>query len=148
MTCSAEKPGRLWGNHAVHFGESRLHRQTLDIVQKEGDVGRANSDNWRWTIIYKGVALIDRESMEIVQLHRERVDTNHNLGFIVSREKFFTKLEYDKVKIRDQYFTLPVGKTIEVYRKKDGKMDTVYKYKYSNYKVFTADVKIRYEEID
>ena len=116
----------------------------LDILQKETDTGKTIS-NWKWSAKYFSVALIDIETMEIVQLHRQRIVIVE--GDIVIKE-CFTQIEYDKVKVGDQILTLPVAKTVEVYRKKDGKLEAVYKYKYSNYKAFTIDVKIKYGTID
>ena len=118
----------------------------INIVQKERDIGRT-LDNWRWDLRYRGVALIDAETMEVVQLNRERINTFRNRGFIRLRKYFFTQYEYERVKIEDQYFALPVAKIVEVYQM-NGQLDTVYRYKYSNYKAFTVNSTIRFGDKD
>jgi hypothetical protein len=126
----------------------------IDIEQKEAEIGKLGS-YWRWNIKYIGVALVDIETMEIVQINRRRVIMNRYLNSIIGLgarraihlNYHFVQHEYDKVKINDQFLTLPVAKTVEVYRM-NGQLDTVYKYKYSNYKEFTVDTKIEYGEID
>jgi len=150
--------------------------------------------------VYKSMALIDAETMDIVQLNRGKININHEaladisnadpvavlnrilitgkqsqLHFEVLKKKlqsrmnkgakndplyayllepftvldsweyFLTRYEYGQVKIGDQFLTLPVAKTIEVFEVINNKKETidrlaaVYKYNYSDYK--SADQK-------
>jgi hypothetical protein len=57
---------------------------------------------------------------------------------------FFTKYEYDKVKIKDHYFTLPVAKDVGLFRE-NGQLDTMYKYRYGGYREFTVDTIIKFD---
>jgi len=119
----------------------------VGIVQKDEDIGKLGS-SWEWKIKYRGVALIDTETMEVIRLYRSRGYLyRKRFGSIVFKNYYFIQIEYDKLKIGDQFFTLPTMRAVEIYRM-NGTLDTIYTYKYSNYKVFNADVKIEYEAID
>jgi len=121
----------------------------INIIQKEADVGKTNNE--RWNLKYRGLALIDLDTMEIVQVNRGKTYRVLSVGFIVrvavSRKYFYTQYEYDSIKIGDRFLTLPTAKTVELY-KMNGQLDAVYKYKYSNYREFTVDTKIKYGAID
>jgi len=180
-------------------GVEKINNRTtyvVEITSKES--GGEETADMPPNSVYKSVALIDAETMDIVQLSRGRVDVNHDaladvsnadpvatLNRILSNEipsaewylhhevlnkilqsninkgvrddplyaymvrpftmldsweYFFTRYEYGKVKIGDQFLTLPVEKIIEVFEivtnKKEavGRLAAVYKYSYSDYK--------------
>jgi len=119
----------------------------ISIIQKNADIVRIKND--QWNIKYHGIALIDKETMEVAQLNRQRTEESLTIAFgiVKIRKYYFTQYEYDNLKIGDRLMTLPTVKTIEVYRE-NGQLDSVYKYKYSNYREFTVDTKIEYGAID
>jgi hypothetical protein len=141
LSASRDKQNEEYSAYELNITEGIKGRKVymIDIEQKEADRGKIN--HHRWNLKYKGVALIDVGTMEIVQLNRSRVTV------VGLRNKpiyyYFIQNEYDKVKINDQFLTLLVAKIVKVYRM-DGTLDTVYKYKYSNYKAFSVKTKIRY----
>jgi hypothetical protein len=115
-----------------------------------------------WEMRYEGVALIDAGTMEIVQLSRDAIDyiltykmpsthplTKETTYRVLKEEKYILLIqyEYDKVKIRDQFLTLPVTRIVKLSRE-DGQLDTVYTYKYSNHKAFGSNTTIRFNEIE
>ena len=137
----------------------------LEILQKKADIGEENikkDENVSWDIKYKGVALIDAETMEIVQLNKDGVNLNYigrriepfganplytiDWGPYVDRYIFFTQYEYDKVKVKDQSLILPATKIVKLFRG-NGQLYTTYKYRYSDHKAFDVDVKIKFDEM-
>jgi hypothetical protein len=135
------------------FEEDNVY--AIVIKQKENDIGKSN--RWQWDLLYEGVALIDAVTMEIVQLIRNKVPlTYYNISRdgdnaitknVSKRQYFFTQIEYDKIKIGNQFLTLPVERTVRLFRA-DGQLDTVYKYRYSDHKAFAVDTKISFDPID
>jgi len=139
----------------------------IEIKQKEtdigeSDIGKVDIVRRSWNLRYEGIALIDAGTMEIVQLTRNGV--NYNIRYlptfqfggsaysnstalkteeVVENYVFFTQYKYEKVKIGDRLFTLPVAKDVRLIRE-NGRLDTVYKYNYSNHKAFAVDTKISF----
>jgi hypothetical protein len=90
----------------------------ITIKQKEKESGKIG--NWRWNnLIYEGIAWIDAETMEVIQINRGVVGVKFisRKLFTASQitKHFRTRYEYDKVKIGDQLLTLPAAKTVEVF---------------------------------
>ena len=135
----------------------------IGIEQKEADIGRTHTEKTEdisWNVKYEGSALIDAGTMEIVQLNRNRVNINYSTrrtksspindmfpSVATARYVLFTRYEYEKVKIKDQFLTLPVTKTVELFRE-NGQLETSYKYRYVNHRAFTVDTKISFGTID
>jgi hypothetical protein len=137
----------------------------IGIKQKEADVGTAHTErneNISWDVKYEGSALIDAGTMEIVQLNRGRVNINYNTrtqrakkspihemfpSVAIARYVLFTRYEYERVKINDQFLTLPVAKTVELFRE-NGQLNTSYKYRHSNHRAFAVDTKIFFDTKD
>lgn len=76
---------------------------------------------------------------------------------------FLVQTEYEKVKIKDQFLTVPVARTIELYRRKlnlealklqkveykyEADLIETYKTSYSNYKAFNVDTNIKFGRIE
>ena len=134
----------------------------IEIKQRNADVGTKHTEtieNIFWNIKYEGSALIDAETMEIVQLKRDGVSLNYRaqrngsspineiFPYVTTRYVFFTQYEYEKVKIKDQYLNLPGSKTVRLFRE-NGQLYASYKYRYGNYMAFTVDTKILFDAID
>jgi len=123
----------------------------IEFKQKEAETGK--DGKFRWNLQYAGNAWIDSETMEVVQINRDRTTRINFTGTIgkfavhVSKKYYFTKYEYEKVNINDHFITLLVARTTELF-KENGKLDTVYKYRYSDHKAFNVDTKIRYGAIE
>jgi hypothetical protein len=131
----------------------------IGIKQKEASIGAKYTEineYIHWGIQHAGSMLIDAETMEIVRLNRNRVSIYYNtkragnspiydmFPYSTARYTASTQYEYEKVKIRDQYLTLPVAKTVELIRS-NGKLGSSYKYRYSNHRAFGADTKISFD---
>jgi len=135
----------------------------IEIKQKEADVGEKNTQNDKnlsWNIKYEGLALIDAATMEIIKLNRYMFDVNYTRDYIINisgkprtitiplgRYGVLTQYEYDKVEINDRRITLPMAKTVELYRE-NGQLDTVYKYRYDKHRAFNVSTKIRYAAVE
>ena len=134
----------------------------IGIKQKEADIGETISDEKTkisWKGKYEGLALIDAKTMDILQLTRDKVNIYNVIhqevklpaGRIlipqgIVRYALFTRHEYTKMKINDQFLTLPVTKTVELYGENEQIIST-YKYRYSDHKVFYVDTKITVGEM-
>ena len=134
----------------------------IGIKQKESDAGTkqtSENENISWDIKFAGFALIDTGTREIVQLNRDKFGININtrrpgkspiagmFPYVTIRYFLFTQYEYGKVKIDDQYLTLPVAKTFKLFRINE-QLHASYKYRYRNHKVFTVDTKISFDPIE
>lgn len=148
----------------------------IEVKQKSIDIGRNDIDDAKsndrgermvgisWHSAYQGIVLIDAVTMEIVQLSRDGIDyiltyktppiihpiTGKVLPTIIYKEKkyiIFIQYEYDKVKIGDHFLTLPVTKTVKLFQD-NGQLDTVYTYRYSDYKSFGVGTKIMFDEME
>jgi len=130
----------------------------IEIKNKEADIGQAGKLSW--VVKYGGVAMIDIGTMEIVQLNRSvnyqitynNFSTNWRgrvvaLEDIIDKYVYSTEYEYDKVKIGDQFLTLPVSKISKLFRE-NGQLAAIYTYRYSDHKVFDVSVKILFDEIE
>jgi len=132
----------------------------IGIKQREADVGSVHAEkdmNISWDVRYEGSALIDAETMDIVQLNRDRVTIGHGVqrtenapmydmfpNVTTIRYFLFIQYEYEKVSINDRFLTLPVTKTVSLFRE-TGQPDISYKYRYGNHRAFTVDTKISFE---
>ena len=140
----------------------------IEIKQKEAEFGESGRTAWEH-LGYEGIAWVDAETKEVVRLNKGVVGIRHQLGDVTVRRDYFTaQYEYDKVKIRDQFLTLPVAKTVLLFREvdvQDGPKLTdlfrkppaseigwllinKYIYGYSDYKTFDVSTKINYDVID
>ena len=133
----------------------------INVEQKGLEKGKKQTredELIEWTIKYKSSAWIDADTMEVVRLTRngiklyytrtsEKVTIFDIFPHVTAQYVFSTQNEYEKVKIGDQFLTLPVAKTVELFRP-DGKLDTSYKYRYSNYKAFTVNTKILFGTVE
>jgi len=131
----------------------------INVEQKEPDIGikqTGENKNLSWKIKYGSSVWIDADTMEVVRLTRDRIDLFYNnvsgpgkpsifniFPHVTARYVFSAQYEYEKVRIRDYFLTLPVAKTVELFRP-DGKLDTSYKYRYGSHKAFTADTNISF----
>ena len=127
----------------------------IDIEQKETDIGikeTGKNEQITWKVKYGSSAWIDADTMEVVRLSRESIDLYYAerpgkssifdiFPVVTARFVFFTHFFYEKIRIGNQFLTLPVAKTVELFRP-DGKLNTSYKYRYSDYRAFTVDTKI------
>jgi len=113
----------------------------IDISGKERLSIRASTAE-TWDFWYIGRASIDAETMTIVQLSRGGIDTY--AGSSRGNVTLFVKYEFDQVKIRDQFLTLPVAKTVESFIRNTKNLDMLWEYRYSDYKAFGVDAKITF----
>ena len=122
----------------------------IRIAQKEMETGQVGK--WEYNIAFEGAARVDAETMEVVRLNRGRIYRIHygtrsprdpRINSVETGSYYLSQHEYGKVKIMDRFLTLPVARTIRLFRN-DGSPDTVYKYRYSDFKAFTVDTKITY----
>lgn len=151
--------------NSIKVGDRSIY--VIEIKQKKWDVGkkaRGKGENISWEVKYEGAALIDARTMEIIQLNRGGVNISYSdtiptisragtqfsfstMEPIVTRHFFLTQYEYDKIKIRDHFLTLPVAKTVNLYLE-NGQLNTVYKSRYSDHKMFTVEAKISFDTTD
>jgi len=147
----------------------------IEIKQKEIDIGNRDADGASagtysgnvgvsWNLKYDGILLVDAKTMEIVQLNRRPVGINYGSGANIKEFVFTVQYEYEKVKIRDQFLTLPVAKNVklfeyrvqgyekltDIFRKqtKNWHPAAEYKYRYGEYRAFGVDTKINFSPID
>ena len=127
----------------------------INIEQKETDIGikeTVNNEHLTWKVKYGSSAWIDADTMEVVRLARGAIDLYYTqrpgkssifdiFPVVTSRYVLYTQYDYEKIRIRDKFMTLPVAKTVELFRP-DGKLNTSYKYRYGDYRAFTVDTKI------
>ena len=97
--------------------------------------------------------MIDVDTLEIVRLLRDGVNVSYTTksnGYIPSytnRFVIFTDYEYDKVKINDHFISLPVVKTVKRFWE-NGRLNTLYRSRYSDYKNFSVESKIIFPTIE
>ena len=126
----------------------------IEIKQKETDIGQA--DNWFWVIKYRGVAMVDARTMEIVQLSRsvnysivyKKFSTDWRgrvvaLDDEVEKYTYCTQYEFDRMKIGDHFLTLPLVKSVKFFRE-NGQLTTAYTYRYSDHRAFNVGVKLHF----
>ena len=107
----------------------------IRIIGKEEYNIITDMENWKFR--YEGNALFDYETMAIVQLNK--------LGIAYIPYNIWVSYGYDKVRIRDQFLTLPVFKAVESFSDRDRKkLDMRWTYRYSDYKAFGVDTKISF----
>jgi len=135
----------------------------IHVEQKGSETGlkqTGENENITWKIKYGSSAWIDAETMEVVRLTRDNIDVTYDVRRnpeklsifdvfpqVTARYVFSTRYEYEKVAIRDYFLTLPVAKTVELFRP-NGKLDASYKYRYGNYKAFAANTKVSFGAVD
>lgn len=113
--------------------------------------------NAAYIMDYSALVLVDAVTLEFFQIAGGIFEQMFGVEYY-----FFSQYEYEKVKIKSQLLLLPVSKTINVYyigTPRDAKkypyeslpkgfdalpLGRVYKYKYSDYKAFNVDMKIRF----
>ena len=133
----------------------------IGIKQKGADVGTkelGKNEKISWNITYEGSALIDAGTMEIVQINRDRIDIKIDtrrtekssitgmFPYVTTRYFLFTQYEYEKVKINNQYLTLPVAKIARLFRINE-QLYISYKYRYGKHRVFAVDTKISFDAV-
>jgi len=132
----------------------------IGIKRKEADSGRRRieNENISWDMKYDVTALIDAGTMEIVQLNRERVEISFSsrrtakttiagmFPYVTTRYYLFIQYEYERVKIRDRYLTLPVAKTARLLRINE-QPEAVYKYRYGNHRMFAVGTKVLFDAV-
>ena len=120
----------------------------VKLSQNEIESGKTDDGRGSWNTRYQGVAWIDSETMQVIKLNRDRLKVVFHSRNRRATEKYFsTEYEYGKVIIKDQLLMLPIAKTVEILRDNE-KLETLYKYKYSNHKAFTVDTNITYGMAD
>ena len=128
----------------------------IEIEQKEAEIG--NTTTFWWIRKYEGVAHIDVETMDVLKLNRGRHDFRPGarhlryLGRLIGRNvsmrlPHYHYYEYKKVNIGNQYYTLPVERTSRLYHQ-DGRIHTIFRYRYSDHRVFTVDTNIKFDFTD
>jgi len=155
----------------------------MAINQKDNEIGdnsnTVSSINMTWYLGYNGVAWIDKDTMDIIQLNRMPVGITYGptppRPSKTSRTPppdnqyiFTNEYEYDKVHIKDKYFTLPVTRTINLFywkvpdpktimgglknlfqpTKKDWQLTAAFKYVYSDYRAFNVNTTITFSPME
>jgi len=126
----------------------------IEVMKRVSDIGKSKDMSWDFN--YKSVAFIDSGTMEIVQLTMDTVAINDHLtlkdsdwgntNFIV-RYLLDTQYKYDKVKIQDHFFMLPIEKNVKLFRD-NGQLFNVYNYRHRNYREFNVNTKITFGATD
>ena len=129
----------------------------IEIKHKETNIGQ--TEKLSWVLKHGGIALIDVGTMEIVRLSRSvnyhitynNFSTNWRgrvfaLEDQIEKYVYSIEYEYDKVKIGDQFLTLPLVKIAKIFRE-NGQLAAVYTYRYRDHRAFNASVKISFDEI-
>jgi len=138
----------------------------IEIKQKNREYGTSGSTSWE-SFGYDGIAWIDIETNEIVQLSRNMIAVHHynDDSILEKTNSFTTQYDYEKVQINGKFLTLPVEKTIKYFQQAEvskgstsifrpvtpmyeWKLLTQYVYRYSDYKAFNVDTKINFGVID
>jgi len=97
-----EKPIVDIVNYPTKFGDDGV-----PITEPVSRTYKDQNTEMAWEINFGGYALIDAETMDIFQFNKGRIDVNLT-GITDSEGYFYVQTEYEKIKIKDQFFTLPV----------------------------------------
>ena len=111
-----------------------IDAETMDIVQLRGD---DKLDLSHWTKNTNGIDNVNR-TREIVDTLIPKCLYSKPVNCLPFWEYYRFRYEYGKVKIADQFLTLPISKTIEILRKNE-RPAAVYKYVFSGFKSAAAN---------